>query len=991
MYFDPPDLTLYDPDNFNRYAFIKEKEALTVEQANKNFGQLNGVNLWRSFQYFVNGFSVNDFTITSSGEIESTQPATFSSINALNYLFVNEINIVDEIQKKRDIDDNDFPAIILNGYDLQESLDSKRDIDNNLFTEISLNGVDLQTSLDVKRNISDNSFNQITLNGVDLEETVNTKRDINDIEFPHILLNGNDLQTLIDTKRDLTNYDFLSLTLNQKSVATEEFVETRVSEIIGGVPLEQLDTIYELGDYLQSQDNELSALVQLISTKASVEYADTKLTLNELQSSDISFNNNISFAKIPISNTIPTENNQLVNKAYVDTKITLEQFTEFIQTEDISFNGIVKFANPVSYISDVSLNALNLVPKTYVDGLGNSVLQASKDYADSTKLTTDDLTEYIENSDITLDGKITFTKPVSYFFDSSFNYDLSLNNLDLVPKQYLKSVANQCLLQAQQYADTKFTEEDLLTFLSDNNIAFNESNGNIILSGVTKYSLDSSFNFDLSLNAMDLVPKQFVQNYVKTQFDNLPLELDVGLVEVGQSADAFIEQDETNVNKWLLNLQLPRAQGFTYKYEWTNNTTYFAYDVVRYDKDTYICIVPVTTNFSNPIESDEWDYFAIGGIDGINGQDATGGDSMLSAMTTAIVGILAQSALNFVAQGIISGFQNAMMNMLKDKINDQIDDAVDDAMDQIDEENIKRKIKHIDAEPFSFTITDELQPYTSISSQLKIVNEINTANITLHPEGNIECKNIANSETIETSVLNINNDLNVTDKAVLLGDTFVSHIKPLLTDITETIPIDGNIYMQNNKKLQTNNITTVGDRDKLLIKAPYLTFDIDLIEYNVDPNNPFDSLLPTDPQIILFKQLPQVGVTALEPQLDLDMATVKYVKSKVEELKTDLETKLDTTNTNVDELKTEVDGVKERIVTLEENVTNINNRLDQVFQILESLTSNVEALTNELSDIGRLSQFEQAPPFDPANPDYNQIYESTDDFNSFNPSLFRRI
>ncbi len=912
MYFDPPDLTLYDPEHFNRKAFIKEKEALTVEQAKKNFGQLTAVNLWRAFQFFSVGFSVNDLTVKSSGEIESSESATFSSVNALNYLFVNDLNIVDEIAKKRDLDDYDFPAIILNGFDLQETLDSKRDLDDNGFMEINLNGYDLQTTLNEKRDLSNNVFSKIVLNGEDLEQTLNAKRDIDNNDFENIILNGNDVETILNTKRNLTDTNFLSLTLQQKPVATEQFVENRVSEIIGGVPLEQLDTIYELGDYLQNQENELSALVQLINSKASVEYTDTKLTLTELQQTQVAF------SQLPTCNTLPTQNNQLVNKQYVDTKLTMEQITQFITTEDITFNGDIQFGNAVTYSSDFSYNNLDLVPKAYVDNVASSTLQASKNYADSTKLTTDDLTDYIENADITISGQIAFTTPASYFLDASFNYDVSLN-------------------------------------------------------------------------ALDLVPKVFVQNYVNSKFDTLPLEFDIGLVETGQTADAFIEQDDTNLNKWLLNLQLPRARGFTFRYEWENNTTYFAYDVVRYEKDTYICIVPVTSNFDNPVDSDEWDYLTIGGENGLNGQDATGGDSLLSGMTTAIVGILAQSALNMVAQGIISGFQNAMMNMLKGKIDDQIDDAVGDAMDQIDEENIKRKIKHIDAEPVSFTITDEFQPYTSVSSQLKIVNEINTANITLHPEGNIQCKSISNSGTIETAILNVNNDLNVTDKAVFLGETFVGHIKPLITDLTETVAINGNMLMENNKSLQTNHITTVGSRDKLLVKAPYITFDIDLIEYNVDPNNPFESLLPTDPQVILFKQLPQVGITALEPQLDLDLATVKYVKSKVEELKTDLETKLDTTNTNVDDLKTELDGVKDRVSTLEENVNSINNRLDQIAQILESLTTNVEALTNELSDIGRLSQFEQAPPFDPNNPNYNQIYEPTDDFTNFNPSLFRRI
>ena len=896
------------------------------------------------------------------------------------------------LDEKRDIFNNDFVDIYLNGNDLQTTLDEKRDISNNVFSQITLNGNDLTTLLYGKRDLSNNVFNQIVLNGADVEAMLNNKRNIDNVSFTTIQLNGNDLETAINSKRNLNDTNFTSLSLNQKSVATEEFVENRVSTIIGGVPLEQLDTIYELGDYLQNQDNELSALVQLINTKASIEYTDTKLTLEQLHTSDISFNGLVSFSQIPISNGIPTQSNQLVNKEYVDTKLTLDQFTELLETEDISFNGIIQFTNPVSYSADASsYNDLDLIPKLYVNNVGDAILQASKDYADATKLTTDDLTDYIENADIVLGGEITFTKPVSYFFDASYNFDLSLNNLDLVPKQYLNSVASNCIAQSNAYADTKITLEEMILNLNDRSISFNETNGNIIFSGITSYSVDPSFNFDLSLNAMDLVPKTFVENYVTTQFENLPLEFEVGFVDVGQTADAFIEQDIQNVNKWLLNLQLPRAQGFTYRYEWTNNTTYVAYDVVRFDKDTYICVVPVTTNFANPIDSDEWDYFALGGIDGANGQNASGGDSMLSAMTTAIIGILGQSALNFVAQGIISGFQNAMMNMLKGKIDDQIDNAVDDAMDQIDEENIKRKIKHIDAEPFSFAISDELQPYTSVSSQLKIVTELNTANITLYPEGNIECKNIGNSATIETSVLNVNNTLNVTETAVILGDTYVSNIKPLTTDITETVSIDGNIYMQSDKKLQTNSITTVGDRDQLLIKAPYLTFDIDFIEYNEVPNNPFDALIPTEPQVILFKQLPQVGITALDPQLDLDLTTVKYVNTKVAELKTDLETKLDTTNTNVDEIKTEVDGVKERVATLEENVTNINNRLDQVFQILESLTSNVEALTNELSDIGRLSQFEQAPPFDPNNPEYNQIYESTDDFNSFNPSLFRRI
>jgi hypothetical protein len=126
-----------------------------------------------------------------------------------------------------------------------------------------------------------------------------------------------------------------------------------------------------------------------------------------------------------------------------------------------------------------------------------------------------------------------------------------------VPKQYLNSVASNCIAQSNAYADTKITLEEMILNLNDRSISFNETNGNIIFSGITSYSVDPSFNFDLSLNAMDLVPKTFVENYVTTQFENLPLEFEVGVVDVGQTADAFIEQDIQNVNKWLLNLQLP--------------------------------------------------------------------------------------------------------------------------------------------------------------------------------------------------------------------------------------------------------------------------------------------------------------------------------------------------------------------------------------------------------------------------------------------------
>ena len=1035
MYFDPPDLTLYDPDAFNRQAFIREKEALTVEQGNRNYGQLTAVNLWRSFQYFLTGFSVNDFTISSTGEIESTQPATFSILNATN-VFVNSVNITTEIEKKRYLDDNQFPFIILNGHDLQETLDSKRDLDDNVFTEINLNGADLQETIDLKRDYDDNLFTEINLNGNDLQATLDSKRDYDDNTFDQILLggqdldamlnskrdmsdnvfqsitlNGNDLEELVDKKRDYDDTDFLSLTLNQESVATEHFVEERVSQIIGGVPLQQLDTIYELGNYLQNQENELTALVQLINTKSSIEYTDTKLTLQELKSTDVSFNGNIFFSKLPTSNAIPSQSNHLVNKQYVDSKMTLEEVQQFIETEDISFNGNIGFHKQVNYLTDLSFNNLSLVHKKYVDNVGNAILQISKDYADVTKLTMDDLTNYIENSDITLDGKITFTSPASYFFDPSFNYDLSLTSLDLVPKQ-------------------------------------------------------------------------FVENYVQNQFSSLPLEFDVGLVEVGPTADAFIEQDTENVNKWLLNLQLPKAQGFNYKFEWAEDTTYFAYDVVRYEKDSFVCIVPVTTNFNNPLESDEWDYFVQGGTDGVNGESApSGNDAMVSGMTTAIVGLLAQSALNFVAQGIISGFQNAMMNMLGDKINNQIDDAVGEAVDQIDEENIKRKIKHIDAEPVSFEISEFLQPYTSVNSQLKITNDVNAANVVLYPDGKIESKVIQNQNSIETSVLNVNNELNVTDKAVFLGDTYLSKLKPLLTDFTNTISINGNLKLDSDRAIKTNNITARGSTDTLLMKAPYITFEIDPIVYNV-VENPFDSLNPTEPQVILFKNVPQIFQYADEPSadldiphckyvntkvnnlktnlenevqtnilktnsintkgdrdelvikapyltfeldpilynelenpfdslnpapmqmilfnqvpkidpyadpisLDIDMVNVKYVTTKLNELKTDLETKLDTTNTNVESYKEEIDSVKERVNTLEESVTSINNQLSQINTILENLTTTVEALTNELSDIGRLSQFDNFPPPDPNFPDYDQIYDPTENFTNFNPLDFR--
>jgi archaellum component FlaC len=418
------------------------------------------------------------------------------------------------------------------------------------------------------------------------------------------------------------------------------------------------------------------------------------------------------------------------------------------------------------------------------------------------------------------------------------------------------------------------------------------------------------------------------------------------------------------------------------------------------------------------------------------------------------------------------------MNMLGDKINDQIDDAVGDAIEQIDEENIKRRIKHIDAEPVSFEISEYLQPYTSISSQLKIINDVNTANIVLHPDGTIESKTIQNQNLIETSIINVNNELNVTEKTVLLGDTYVSLIKPLLTDLTNTISINGNLKIDSDKAVKTNKITALGTSDTLLVKAPYITFEIDPIVYNV-VENPFDSLNPAPPQTILFKQVPQIYEYAEEPSLDVDIPNVKYVKTKVNdlktnlenevrtnsvktnsintkgerdelvikapyltfdidpivydevenpfdtlnpaplqmilfgqvpkidpyadnpsldiditnvkyvntklnELKTDIETKLNTTESNVEDYKIELDNVKDRVSSLEESVTSINNQLSQISTILENLTSNVEALTNELSDIGRLSQFDNIPPFE-----YDQIYEPTEHFTNFNPLNFR--
>jgi len=265
MLSEPPTQLLYNPEEFNVYAYDKSgenKSYLSINAADKRYGQLLGQNIWSNFQSFVSGISASQASV---GELE------------VETLQVDGINILQRLQDlangKRNINDLGFDDIVLAGDSLVESLQ------------------EIATQLQSKRNEAD-------------------------VEFEEIVLNGEDLAQILQT-----------LQAGVSAAATKAYTDERISSLIGGIMPSTLDTLYELSNYLSSQGIEIASILEFLNLKVGFDdlqesnEALRSTIHDDIQTTDWQFDGVIGFnnaVECDVPTTYVFAPNQLVTKQHVD-------------------------------------------------------------------------------------------------------------------------------------------------------------------------------------------------------------------------------------------------------------------------------------------------------------------------------------------------------------------------------------------------------------------------------------------------------------------------------------------------------------------------------------------------------------------------------------------------------------------------------------------------------------------------------------------------
>ena len=132
---------------------------------------------------------------------------------------------------------------------------------------------------------------------------------------------NDDIITLLETKRDSINTNFDTLTLNNVNVATQNYVNSQINNIVNSAP-ETLNTLSELASALGNDSNFSTTITNLIGSKT---------TLSEVQSNNNVWTGTNNFdTSLPTSILMPTSDTELVTKMYVD--------NTFLSKVDISNN-----------------------------------------------------------------------------------------------------------------------------------------------------------------------------------------------------------------------------------------------------------------------------------------------------------------------------------------------------------------------------------------------------------------------------------------------------------------------------------------------------------------------------------------------------------------------------------------------------------------------------------------------------------------------------
>ncbi len=525
-------------------------------------------------------------------------------------------------------------------------------------------------------------------------------------------LNGSDIAQLISSKID--------------DVDARQLINDRFEQIMGGLPQERIDTILELGQYLMQNEDALAALTAQIATKASHESLEllsdrTDALEQEMQTkADIEYLDTVAADLLLKSDKTELENLRQIVDTKAD-KVAVSQLNVDLRNEIETRASIVTVStlrtehNALRSEHDVLRNEHDAL-RTEHDTLAT----LSEQRHGATQQQISELATAVvalESDKVDLETYNTEFAAV----------ETEVNTLSTNITSLTTTVQNNLgLLQGQIdiLADVKL-DESALAEAVDAHLA----EGVDIVFGYPPSFVpaDPSFN-DAQLLDQHLVTK----GWVNRQFEELPLDFQIDAVEEGDVPDAILEKAPDNPNLWLLSLQLARGQGFRYMGEWQSNQPYKQYDIVRHDRDTFIKFTPgVVVSSQNPLDSDDWDYFSQGGLDGADGApaDSGGGSSLVSSLTSALISVSAGVLGSLVMGSIMSSFRGAMMDAIGGAVRNIADDAAQEAIDEVvdnyEMEEVKRRIRFIEASPYAAPVD-----YTSVNGRLRILDQ---SDILLNP------------------------------------------------------------------------------------------------------------------------------------------------------------------------------------------------------------------------------------------------------------------
>ena len=280
---------------------------------------------------------------------------------------------------------------------------------------------------------------------------------------------SDDITTLLNSKRDVADTNFDTLTLNNVNVATQNYVNSQINNIVSSAP-EALNTLSELAQALGNDPNFATTITNMIGSKT---------TLSAVQANNNTWTGTNTFdTSLPTSILMPSNINDLTTKMYVDNTFLSKSDanSNYLNKTDASNNYLSKVDASNNYltITNATNNYLtqtnateNYLSKTEAGNVYLTITNASNTY-----LTQDNATEnYLSKTEAT-NNYLTITNASNTYLTQTNASNTYLTQTTASDNYLSKTDANTDFLKKSDATNTYLSISNALSTyggLSSNN------------------------------------------------------------------------------------------------------------------------------------------------------------------------------------------------------------------------------------------------------------------------------------------------------------------------------------------------------------------------------------------------------------------------------------------------------------------------------------------------------------------------------------------